>query len=272
MLQAMQYVDEVLVVDDGSTDNVAKVAELAGATVISHGENRGKGAAIQTILEEAKKRNPDVLVLLDADAQHNPDEIPALMEPILFGEADLVIGSRAAESDQTKLYRRIGQRVLLHFTRFLSKKKRITDSESGFRALSSKAMSRIELKEMGFAVETEMIVDASGKGLGIVEVPVSNIYTTNGSTLNPALHGMGVLSRIIVMISRRRPLFFFGIAGSILLVGGIFIGIEVVQQINEGEDLPTGTALISVLLFIVGMFCIFTGIILNALKDISTGK
>jgi len=96
VLQARQYVDEVIVIDDGSTDNTARVAELAGATVIRHNENRGKGAAIQSILTEAKKRNPDILVLLDADAQHDPNEIPVLIKPISKG-FDLVIGSREAQ-------------------------------------------------------------------------------------------------------------------------------------------------------------------------------
>jgi glycosyltransferase involved in cell wall biosynthesis len=87
------------------------VAELAGATVIRHSENRGKGAAIQSILAEAKKRNPDVLVLLDADAQHDPNENPHSHQARSEG-FDLVIGSREAQKDKTPTYRRIGQKVI----------------------------------------------------------------------------------------------------------------------------------------------------------------
>jgi len=264
VLQARQYVDEVIVIDDGSTDNTAKVAELAGATVIRHAENRGKGAAIQGILAEAKKRNPNVLVLLDADSQHDPNEIPALIKPISEG-FDLVIGSREAQKDKTPKYRRIGQKVIFRSSR-LASKTNISDSESGFRALSSKAINELDLKENGFAIESEMITRAADKNLKITEVPISNIYTKDGSTLNPIRHGIDVLSRIIAMISQRRPLFFFGLAGGILLVVGLIIGIRVLDIAATTGDLAIGSTILTTLLIIAGISSIFTGIILNALS------
>ena len=264
VLQARQYVDEVIVVDDGSADNTARVADLAGATVIRHAENRGKGTAIQSILAEAKKRNPDVLVLLDADSQHNPNEIPVLIKPISEG-FDLVIGSREAQKDKTPRYRRIGQKILLRSTR-LASKTNISDSESGFRALSPKAINELDLKASGFAVESEMITRAADKNLKITEVPISNIYTKDGSTLNPVRHGIDVLSRVIVMISQRRPLFFFGLAGGILLVIGLIIGIRVISIVATKGDLAVGSTILTTLFIIAGISSIFTGIILNALN------
>jgi len=264
VLQARQYVDEVIVIDDGSTDNTARVAELAGATVIRHAENRGKGAAIQSILAEAKKRNPDVLVLLDADSQHNPNEIPALIKPVSEG-FDLVIGSREAQKDKTPTYRRIGRKVLLHSAR-LASKANITDSESGFRALSPKAINNLKLKATGFAIESEMITRAADRNLKITEVPISNIYTEDGSTLNPIRHGIDVLSRIIAMISQRRPLFFFGLAGGILVVIGLIIGIRVINIAATTGALAIGSTVLTTLFIIAGILSIFTGIILNALS------
>ena len=263
VLQARQYVDEVIVVDDGSTDNTAKVAKLAGATVIRHNENKGYGAAIQSILAEAKKINPDVLVLLDADSQHNPNEIPSLIKAVSEG-FDLVIGSREAQKDKTPRYRRIGQKVILRSTR-LASKTNISDSECGFRAFSKRAISELELNETGMAISAETVARAADKNLRITEVPISNIYTMDGSTLNPVKHGMGVLNRIIVMISQRRPLFFFGLAGGTLLVIGLIIGVKVYTIATTGGGLALGSAILTTLFIIAGILSIFTGIILNAL-------
>jgi glycosyltransferase involved in cell wall biosynthesis len=263
VLQARQYVDEVILVDDGSTDNTARVAELAGATVVRHDKNKGYGAAIQSILAEARKRNPDVLVLLDADAQHDPNEIPVLIKSISEG-FDLVIGSREAQEDKTPRYRRIGKKFILRSAR-LASKTNVSDSECGFRAFSKKAISELELNENGMAISEETIVRAADKNLKVTEVPISNIYTKDGSTLHPIRHGIDVLSRIIVMISERRPLFFFGLAGGILLVIGLIIGIRVINIAAATGSLAMGSAVLTTLLVIAGILSIFTGIILNAL-------
>lgn len=263
VLQAKQYADEVIVIDDGSTDRTAKIAELAGATVIRHGENKGYGAAIQSILAEAEKRAPDILVLLDADSQHDPDEIPSLTRAISEGY-DLVIGTRKIRRQDIPPLRRTGQKVLSYLTRILSGRK-LSDTESGFRSFSRKAVAALEPKEKGMAISAEIISEATAKGLRVTEVPITAIYTKDGSTLNPVRHGFGVLRRIMVMISERRPLLFFGLCGSISIVFGIFNGVYVVRTLEASQVLQTGTALISMMFITIGVLCIFTGIILDVL-------
>lgn len=270
ILQAQQHASEVIVVDDGSTDNTVKVSQLAGATVIKHLDNKGYGATIQEILIQAKKRNPAVLVILDADSQHDPEEIPVLVEAVFQG-SDLVIGSRKIPRDNIPAYRRIGQKVISYLSRSLSGKK-LSDTESGFRAYSSRALDVLEPKEKGMAVSAEIISEATKKGLKITEVPVSIIYTGDGSTLNPLIHGLGVFHRIIVMISERRPLLFFGTCGSISIILGIVAGVMVVRILETSQYLSTGTALLSMLFITVGILSIFTGVILDVLVNRIRGK
>ena len=270
VLQARQYAAEVIVVDDGSIDGTAKVAELAGATVIRHAENRGYGSTIQSILAEAKKQNTDILVILDADSQHNPEEIPSLIKGISDG-SDIIIGSREMQRNVIAGYRRLGQRVLSRLTHIASRKK-LSDTESGFRAYSRKAINTLELKEEGMAISSEIVTEAIAKGLTITEIPISVTYTRDGSTLNPLVHGFGVLNRIMVMISERRPLLVFGTIGGICIISGIFVGVLVVQTLQAQQILQVGSALISMLLITIGVLSVSTGLILNVLVRRLSGR
>jgi glycosyltransferase involved in cell wall biosynthesis len=263
VLLAKQYADEVIVVDDGSKDRTARIAGLAGATVVQHEKNRGYGGTIQSIFAEAKKRNPDVLVIIDADSQHNPDEIPSLVAEINKG-SDVAIGSRVMQDNIIPLYRRIGQRFLARLTRIASRQK-LSDTESGFRAYSRKAVQELELKEKGMAISSEIVSDAAKKELVIAEVPISVSYAKDSSTLNPLHHGLSLLNRIIVMISERRPLLVFGIIGAICIIFGIAIGIVVFLTLQVQQILQVGSALVSMLLITIGVLSISTGLILSVL-------
>jgi len=169
--RAARYADTVTVLDDGSTDDTAWEAMGAGAQIEYHNVNKGYGATIQSILEYARKENPDVLVIIDADNQHSPDDIPALVKTIRDGY-DLAIGRRTGKD--VPFYRRVGGTTLSVFTYLLSGIW-VKDSQCGFRAYSRRAVELIRLKEDGMAVSSEIISEATKSKLEITEVPISVI-------------------------------------------------------------------------------------------------
>jgi hypothetical protein len=271
ILKAKKHVNEVIVFDDGSTDDTAEIARLAGAIVLRQKSNFGKGTAIKGILSEVRNHPPDILIFLDADGQHNPDEIPRLVSAIQQGN-DLVIGSRKAGKKKIPFYRRIGQGVLSFGVGVAAKGRKVIDTESGFRALSQKAIQEINLTENGFAIETEMIVKATEQGFRMKEVPISTIYVEDGSTQNPVRHGLGVLNSIVSMISERRPLLFFGIGGTVLCLLGILAGIRVLASFSRTSEFAIGTAILCAVFLITGVFSVFTGIVLNILTKTHSHK
>jgi len=195
ILRTLQYVDKVLIVNDGSDDKTVEVAKLAGAEVINHTTNLGKGEALKSGFQAIG--DVDVIVTIDGDGQHNPDEIPSLIKPILEDNADLVNGSRYMNGpeENTPAYRRVGQQVLDTATN-VSAGIKVTDSQSGFRAFSNRASKSFRFNDTGFGIESEMLVDAAEAGLKIVEVPITVRYDVDGSTKDPVTHGVGVLLNI----------------------------------------------------------------------------
>jgi len=203
--RAKQYVDQVIVIDDGSHDGTAEAARAAGALVIDHGTNRGYGEAIKSCFEAAKANAADVLVILDGDGQHNPDEIPKLLTPILHGAADMIIGSRfIAKERSMPPYRKFGIDVITLLWNFGSKTK-ISDAQSGFRAYSKKIFETFSLSEQGMGVSIEILEKARRRRVIIKEVPISCLYAP--STLNPKAikHGLGVAFSVVRVRLKNYP-------------------------------------------------------------------
>lgn len=167
---------EVIVIDDGSKDGTAAVAKREGVFVVSHKKNRGYGGALQTCFQVARTKKADLLVVIDGDGQHDPKEIPKLIAPILRKRADLVIGSRFLNpNDTTPLIRKLGIKAVNFFYNFGAKTK-ISDSQSGFRAYCKRAVDVLSLEEKGMAISTEILVKTRRKNFTMEEVPISCRY------------------------------------------------------------------------------------------------
>lgn len=268
VLCAKKHVDKVLVIDDGSRDRTGKLAELAGATVIRHDRNMGKGAALKTAFEYAIGTKVDILVCLDADGQHDPDDIPKLLQPLLLKRADVVLGSRFIEEGNKSNVpkgRRVGQKVLDIVTTAGTKLK-VTDTQSGFRAYARRTFDKFSFKERGICTESEMLIDAIENGMKVLEVPISCQYNIpNPSKEGQYRHGMRVFNFALRSIRERHPLLFFGGGGFIALLVGLAFGLYTIDYYLQYRFVPFGPALITIALTLAGMFSIFAGLMLNAM-------
>jgi glycosyltransferase involved in cell wall biosynthesis len=265
VIRTKKFADRVIVVDDGSSDHTAEVASLAGAEVLRHSQNRGKGAALKTGFESLN--GDSVIITIDTDGQHDPAEIPRLVQPIINGEADMINGSRYLNGNRkdTPLYRRLGQKTLDLATN-VDSGLNITDSQSGFRAFSGKTKGLFRFKQNGLAIESEMLADAAAAGLRIKEVEIGVRYDVDSSSEHPIKHGVQVLLKVLHDMELRRPLFYFTIPGFLMMGSGVLMALEFLRVFAYGGSLQYGPTLLMVILTLMGSFMALTGIILHTIS------
>ena len=170
--ETKKHADEVIVVDDGSSDSTSNVSREA-SFILKHAINMGKGLALKTGIEFALKRNPELVVTIDADAQHDPSEIPKLINKLKEDKADIVIGSRTRPENMPLLYR-YGNFFIRSLFSVLFQN--IKDTQSGFRVFNPDVYEKIRWRASSYEVETEALANASKHNLKCVEVPISTIY------------------------------------------------------------------------------------------------
>ncbi|MDQ6866398.1 MAG: glycosyltransferase family 2 protein [Thermoproteota archaeon] len=271
--ETAKYVTSVIVIDDGSHDNTAEVAASMNAKVIRNRHNSGKGAALKRGLVECLKYNPDIVVTIDADGQHDPSDIPKLLEPIKNEEADIVIGSRYGKSIvnlEVPRYRRFG----LSFIDFMNKslvRSPIEDTQSGFRVYAKDVLSMMaHYSSTGFGAETEQLATAELYGLRIIEIPVMVKYKglNKTSKQNALLQGAHIISTIFHIAVERRPLLFFGASGIILMIAAAFITIIVARLYSQSTYFSVPLTLIALGFVLLGFMLILISLVLYELKRI----
>ena len=200
--KTLPLVDSVIVCDDGSSDLTSKEAKDAGAFVIRHSRNKGKGAALKSLFDYAKHSNADIVVTLDGDGQFLPEEIPKLTKDIEDGKSDVVIGYRFETEKDMPSHRKLGNKILDSVTKKAANLN-LRDTQSGFRAYSKQAIKKINFSSDGFVADSEILIDAAEKNLSISEHNVTVLYNTGNrtSTKNPVSHGSGVLISLFELIS-----------------------------------------------------------------------
>ena len=266
--KSIPYVDKVIVCDDGSTDNTAKRAKESGAIVITHEKNQGYGAAIATLFDYARKQNAQIMITIDGDGQHNPDQIPLLINAITTHNVDVVIGSRFLD-DSTKAssYRKTGIKIITSAANYGTNFK-VSDSQSGFRAYSKDAIDAIHPTEQGMSVSTEILLKISNKGLSIAEVPITISYDGDTSEQHSIPHGVSVLMNTLKYVSIKHPLQFYGIPGLVLIISGIILGGLFLDGYLNQHVVFYGSLLGSVVMFLLGAILSVTAIILFSMANL----
>ena len=259
----------VIVCNDGSSDSTGIIAEKMGAIMINHKKNLGYGAAIGSIFKKAREDKFDILVTFDSDGQHRISDIEKIIEPIQNKMSDIVIGSRFTgdgKADMPK-YRKLGIKVITNLVNSQTGKK-ITDSQSGFRAYNTKVLAQINPSESGMGVSTEILIKADKQKLKIKEIPITILYEGETSTHNPIAHGTSVILSTMKFISIEHPLKFYGIPGIGFLLMGLFFAIWTIQEFTSTGRIITNISLIGIGSIIFGMILTMTSIMLFSLVNV----
>ena len=271
--KSLPYADKVIVCDDGSTDDTAALAKKAGAVVISHEKNQGYGATISTLFDYCRKNNAEIMVTLDGDGQHNPDQIPDLISVIIKHNVDVVIGSRSLKDDKNlPSYRKTGIKIITSTINSATNLK-VTDSQSGFRAYSKEAIDLIHPTESGMAVSTEILVKISNNGLSMAEVPITVSYIGDTSTEHPVTHGTHVIGSTLKYVSIKHPMYFYGLPGVLLFISGLIMGVSFLDGYLDpaAPKILYGLMLGSIISILLGSMMIITSILLFSMANLIRG-
>ena len=182
--QTLKQIREVIVVNDGSKDNTLKELKKTKAKIITYSKNKGKGYALKKGFVYAKKNKFDYLILMDADGQHDPKEIPKFLKEIEKEKPDLIIGTRTKRHSKMPYHRR-ATNFIPSLLVSAKGRKWVKDTQSGYRAIKIKSLNDIKLKTSGYDLESEILIKMMKQKKKIVPVPIKTIYGNEISTIHP---------------------------------------------------------------------------------------
>ncbi len=238
---------EIIVVDDGSTDETGDVARQAGARVIRHRANKGYGAALKTGVRAA---GGDYIVTMDSDGQHDPDDIPRLLAEL--GDSDMAVGMRGAGSHTPSL-RKPGKWVLAQVANYLAET-RIPDLNSGFRAIRIQTLKRfLHILPNGFSFSTTLTLALFKEGYNIAYVPIKAAPRVGKSTVNPLRDGLNTVLLIIRTVALFDPLKVFVPASLLLFLVGVTYWLLDSLMLSR-LNIPSGAVILLVSSVVVFMF------------------
>lgn len=181
-----EFIDkgDIVVIDDGSKDDTSAIAQRAGAVVLKHERNRGKGEALKTGFKYAQKKNYDALFTIDADLQHDPSSIRDFLQKANRNFSGIIIGTRDIHLKKMPFARWLSNNLTSMILSILSGQT-IRDSQSGYRLISTQVLKKVKLKAKKYDLESEILVKAGRKGFKIDAVPIKTIYPGGESFINP---------------------------------------------------------------------------------------
>jgi glycosyltransferase involved in cell wall biosynthesis len=268
ILRTKKYVDQIIVCDDGSKDGTAEIAEALGAYVIRHPTNMGYGAGLLCLFSEALKIKADYIVTLDSDGQHDPSEIPLLLGEIRKSDVDIVIGSRFIDGAETEApgWRNFGIKMINAFSH--SSSIVTSDSQSGFRVYTGKALSALALTEDGMGISTEILLKAGQQGLKVSEVPIHVSYVGDTSQHNPIRHGIDVMLSSLKHISINHPLTFYGLPGIFIFFISLIFWIYAISEFTLREYVSINAVLLGLGTTMIGLTLVITAMIIWTISSL----
>ena len=178
------FFGEIVVVDDGSDDDTSGIAKGYGVVVLRHDRNMGKGMALRTGFSYALERGYELVMTMDGDGQHDPEDIPRFMERMGRGDADIVLGARVLDRRRMPIHRRLNNRLVSAVGSWLSGQK-VVDFQCGYRLIRSEVLKAIKLETRRYETESELLIKAGRMGFRIVSIPIRAIYNGAKSNVRP---------------------------------------------------------------------------------------